>query len=167
MKTCRSMRVLLLLLSILLVANCGKDEPSRPGATELPTIDAVTPAPWQVVTGSVAVSVEASLADQVALFADDQPVAESQSPFQLTWDTSSLSNGRHRLRLVATNGLGDVDSTLDVVTENPGQGVAVVAPLTLVHLRPGDSLQMTVIVVGAAAICERTPRWSSARSRLS
>ncbi|MDZ4804810.1 MAG: Ig-like domain-containing protein [Candidatus Eisenbacteria bacterium] len=145
----RPIRALLLMLSILLVVNCGKDEPSRPGATELPTIGVITPAAWQVVAGSVTVQVEAFFADRVALFADDQPVAEAPTPYHLTWDTRNILNGRHRLRLVATNGRGDVDSTLDVVTENPGQGVAVVAPLTVVHLRPGASSQITVIVVGA------------------
>ncbi|TPW11542.1 MAG: hypothetical protein FD129_1632, partial [bacterium] len=143
------MRALLLLLSIALIANCGKDEPSRPQATELPTIEMITPSAWQIVTGSVTVLVEAEFGDGVALLVDDQPVAESQAPFQLNWNTSSLPNGRHRLRLVATNGLGEVDSTLDVVTENPGQGVAVVAPIAVVQLRPGASSQISVIVVGA------------------
>jgi hypothetical protein len=137
-----------MLAAIGLTAGCAEPLPTKSVPAEAPTIQTIAPASWSILTGVAPLTVVSPNAQAVEVWLDAELIDETVAPFHLTWDTTSQPNGHHRLRIVAFNSGGEVDSTIDVVLDNPGRGVAVVAPVSELRVGAGQAAQLGVLVVG-------------------
>lgn len=85
-----------------------------------PQLSLVSPIPGQVLSGSVPVKVSA--ADRygevasVKLFIDGQDKGELAAPYEFSWNTISVKNGAHTLRVVATDKAGNEAAVSEKVT---------------------------------------------------
>ncbi|HET7176803.1 MAG TPA: Ig-like domain-containing protein [Gammaproteobacteria bacterium] len=95
--------------------------------TSPPTVSITAPANGATVSGSVAVSASASDADgsitgvQFRLDGADLGAKQTASPYSITWDTSTATNGSHTLTAVATDSGGN-SSTAGAVTVTVSNG---------------------------------------------
>ncbi len=137
----------LILVSALL--SCGKAQPTRPGPADPPVILSVGLTPWSVLSDSVTVPVTAEGADSVLLYDGALRLAADRTePFELGFQTATLENGYHLLTARAMNRAGYADTTVQVLTGNPGRGLAVAVLPAEVDLAAGDTLRFQALVFG-------------------
>ncbi len=149
-----------LLAMALVLAACGRDAPSRPSAA--PTVTAVEPAPWTVLTGAASITFKAAGADRVTLSVDGgERGAVDHAPFLFTLDTAGLANGLHTLGIHAESRAGGADASIVFLTDNPGRGRAIVVRPRDPRVAPGGTLQLTAYALG---ISDRQVAWSIASS---
>ncbi len=143
------------LAAALLLTTCGRDDPSSPPVTTPPPLTSIRPEPWTRLSGIVVIEVDAAGADTVSLKVDGSPVTLATGPgpgelFQLSWDTRIPENGPHDVRLTARNAAGSADSTLVLVCDNPGRGVAVLVTPREAVVAPGDAVAFQATVLGTS-----------------
>ncbi len=103
------------------------------GDTTPPTVSITAPAAGATVSGSVAVSANATDAGGVAgvQFRSTAPTLgaeDTTSPYSITWDTTTASNGPHTLTAVARDGAGNLTTSAGVgVTVNNAAATGLVA----------------------------------------
>lgn len=105
-------------------------------APTAPTVSLSAPNANATVFGSVAINASASDASAVAnvqfkLDGVNLGAADTTSPYGVTWDTKSTSNGQHTLTAVATNtsNLTTTSTTIVVIVDNPTPPVvSITAP---------------------------------------
>lgn len=134
------------LAAMMLLVACSK-EATAPSDDSAPVIRLVTPAGWSVLSGVARIDVVAEGARSLLLEIDDQSV-DTGTPPNLAWDTSRHANGAHRARLIASNAAGSVDTTLILVSDNPGMGVAVLLTPREIVVEPAGELQFSTRVLG-------------------
>ncbi|HEX7880960.1 MAG TPA: hypothetical protein VF720_16230 [Candidatus Eisenbacteria bacterium] len=134
-------------LLLLFLAACGEDSPAPPVDSEAPVIQAVSPGPWARVSGTTSLSIQANGARRFAYSVDDgTPVESATSP--IAWNSADVLNGPHGLRLIASNGAGDVDTTIFLVCDNPGRGTAVLISPREVTVEPNAEYQFEAMLLG-------------------
>lgn len=134
------------LATMMLLVACSK-EATAPSDDSPPVISLVTPAAWSVLSGVARIDVVAEGMRSLLLEVDDQSVAIGTPP-NLAWDTARHANGAHRARLIASNAAGSVDTTLILVSDNPGMGVAVLVTPRETVVEPAGELQFKARVLG-------------------
>jgi Big-like domain-containing protein/fibronectin type III domain protein/lysyl oxidase len=99
---------------------------SAPPDTQPPSVDITTPTGGQTLSGSVPVT--ATAMDNVAivtvqLLLDGAPLGPpvTSSPFSITWDTTTATNGTHTISAEATDTSGNTATaaTVSVTVQNP------------------------------------------------
>lgn len=104
------------------------------GDTTGPSVSVSTPAGGATVSGSVALSATASDPSGVAgvqFQVDGATVGSSTTaPYTYTWDSTSLPDGAHSVRAVATDSLGNttVSAAVSITTANAAPTVSVTSP---------------------------------------
>ncbi|MGH7484721.1 MAG: Ig-like domain-containing protein, partial [bacterium] len=118
----------------------ANDSASSGGNTSTPTASISSPSDGSVVDGSVTVSAniagDSSIAS-VQFRLDDTNLGTpvTQMPYSVTWNTSTLSPGKHVLTVVATDSTGNTITSSPVTVTTAGD----VAPPTSSSGTPGDS----------------------------
>ena len=74
---------------------------------------------------------------------------DSSDPYFFEWNSTTVTNGRHTLRAVATDGGDSASDEISIVVDNEGGGVAVVVDPASVQLAAGQTQQFTADVVGS------------------
>jgi chitodextrinase len=107
------------LLSVLQTFNQGGGSPPPPSDTTPPTVNMTAPANAASLSGSVTVSANAS--DNVAvagvqfkLDGNNLMLEDTSSPYSITWNTASASNGSHTLTAVARDSSGNTTNSTSV-----------------------------------------------------
>lgn len=122
------------------------------GETTPPTVSLTAPANGSTVSGNVTLSANASDASGISTveFYVDNNVkgSDSTSPYSITWDSSSVSNGSHQVKAIAYDTLGNsAPSTVITVSSNN-----VIPPVTLtVSGSPGTgsyNIEATTTIAG-------------------
>jgi len=116
-------RLSILLLSIAMFA-CSDDAPNEPPAdTEKPVVTITSPSETNIVYGTIQIKATATDNDAITklqVFIDDTttPIAEvTTASIDYTWDTRTVKEGEHTLRIVATDGTAntaEVKATVNV-----------------------------------------------------
>ena len=105
----------------------GSAVTNQPPDTTPPSVSITAPANNAAVSGSVNISANAS--DNVAVSSvqfrvDGQNISgpDTTSPYSITWDTSSVTNGQHQLTAVAvdTSGNQATSAAITVTVSDPG-----------------------------------------------
>jgi hypothetical protein len=147
---------MLALVSLLGLTACGK-ESTRP-LPEPPALQSVGLAPYAILSDTVLVPVTAEGADSVSLLVDSGWVDSDRTvPFELRVPTAGLPNGSHRVQVVATNRGGATDTTLTILTENPGMGIGLAVKPGEATVGFGDTRQFEAVVVGTQ---DKRVQWS-------
>jgi Domain of unknown function (DUF4082)/Bacterial Ig domain/Fibronectin type III domain/Lysyl oxidase len=96
--------------------------------TESPAVSIVNPTAGQVVSGTVPVSANVSSSvgiSSVQFYLDGKALGApvSTSPYAISWDTTTATNGSHKLSATATDTAGKVgtSTTVEVAVQNPAQ----------------------------------------------
>lgn len=96
---------------------------SAPG----PTVSLISPGNGSTVSGTVTLSSAASAPQSIAsvqflLDGHNQGSADTKAPYNLSWDTTGVSNGSHTLSAVVTDAAGNTgtSSPVTVTVNNPG-----------------------------------------------
>ncbi|TPW13689.1 MAG: hypothetical protein FD129_1228, partial [bacterium] len=74
------------LLAIALLLGCGEDKPTKPGPILAPVIRSITPESWSILSGVVALSIDAVDGEMYALEVDNLPVVSGPTS-PLSWNT--------------------------------------------------------------------------------
>jgi thermitase len=119
-----------LALGLVILIGCTA---SAPQTEEPPTVDICEPSSGSSLSGIVLIRESATDDGRVAevrLYVDDQLISvDTTNPFEFAWDTSTVSNGDHRISAIAKDDDGQeaeitappADSTVS------GSSVAIVA----------------------------------------
>lgn len=96
-----------------------------------PSLVVTAPSEGATVAGSVTITADASDDDGVGgvdFFVDGQLLfADTQPPYEATWDATSAGSGTHTISVIATDTLGaSSQASIDVIVDNPGAPVAVI-----------------------------------------
>ncbi|MFP2904046.1 PHB depolymerase family esterase [Pyxidicoccus sp. 3LFB2] len=114
-----------------------------PGDTTPPTVNVTGPANGATVTGTVTLTASASDAVGVArveFLVDGSPVGtDSVAPYELAWNSASVSNGAHTLGARAFDAAGNqaTDSDTGVTVSNNGTPLPVTVNFTSVLAEDG------------------------------
>jgi hypothetical protein len=135
---------------LLLLTACGDDSPAPPVDTQAPVITAVSPAPWTRVSGDVALTVAATGARRYVYLVDGAALVETEEA-SIPWNSADPLNGPHAIRFVAMNSAGSVDTTIFLVSDNPGRGTAVLVTPRAVTVDVDSNHQFEATVLGGAA----------------
>jgi hypothetical protein len=99
---------------------------SPPPSPQPPTVSIANPADGQTVSGTTPVAVNASGSAPIAsvqVLLDGQPLGPqlTSTPYGLSWDTTRVANGSHRLGATATDTAGNVGTAapVTVTVTNP------------------------------------------------
>lgn len=91
---------------------------------ELPSVSITNPSDGSSASGTVSVSADASDdfgVNQVEFFVDSESIGvDTETPFEISWDTTSVINGEHTLTATATDTIGQMASdSIGVTVNNP------------------------------------------------
>lgn len=116
----------------LFIQSCDKDDPSVPSDTELPSVSITNVTDGQVVWNTVTVSIAATdnqTISKVEVFVDGNVVSMLESsPFQFEWDSNTVSDGTHVIKIAGTDASGN----------KGGDEVSVIVKNTLVSVSIKD-----------------------------
>ncbi len=98
----------------------GQSYPYGSGDTTPPNVSIISPASGQTVSGTITVSANASdniavVGVQFKLDGANLSLEDTTSPYSITWDTTSASNGSHTLTALARDAAGN-QTTSSAVT---------------------------------------------------
>ena len=163
----RSAGALPLALAVVLVLSaplgCGGSENPGPTTPE-PTLSVTIAAPQDGSTVRGTVSLVASvagasrpdpsssLAPSVRFFVDDALVGSSSGPsYELSWDSSTVSNGAHTVRAQVDEGSRSASDVISIVGDNPGGGVSVAILPAAVTLAEEEAAQFSATLTGGGS----------------
>ena len=96
---------------------------------ESPSVSITNPSDGSTVSGTVSVSADASDdfgVNQVEFFADSESIGvDTETPYEVSWDTTSVLNGEHTLTATVTDTIGQNASDSIGVTVNNPTGVSI------------------------------------------
>lgn len=132
---------------LALTAGCGGDSSKDP-APGL-TVSWVAPSNSSQIAGSVDLIAEARNAERVVFRVDDQEVGrDDSSPYIVSWLSTQVTNGNHRLTAEAERGSDRAKAEVTVGVANPGGGdpitVAVLPPTVELALSATQQFQANV-----------------------
>lgn len=101
-------------------------------------------------SGALTFAPEAVRAATVRFLVDDTSVfTDDADPYFFEWNSTTVANGRHDLRAVATDGDRSASDEVSIIVNNEGGGIAVVVDPPSVQLSANQSRQFTAQVLGS------------------
>lgn len=135
---------------VLLLPSCSGDNSTSPSTSSF-SVTITAPAANAIVGGVVDIVASSNGAEKVDFYIDDTQIGfDPDSPFVLSWDSTTLPNGNHEIRVVATQSGRTETSSVPVLVNNLGGGISVVVNPKSATLAGDQQQQFTATVLGDA-----------------
>jgi hypothetical protein len=112
---------------------------------EPPSVTITSPGPGDTIEDTVTIETTASDdigVSKVDFYVDNTPIETvTSTPFSIDWDSSTVNNGEHTIRAVATDTSGQTESHAIIVTVN--NGITVLSPNGGENSEVGTSREIT------------------------
>ena len=136
------------IILLLAFSNCSdKSNPTEPDPA--PTVSLTAPANGDTLSGSIQIIASTANATLVYFYCDGIQFGEdNSSPYSLSWNSTSVSDGTHTLKVKAEGSGGSAEAQIQVVVQNNQTGVVVAVIPATATLQLGQTQQFTAQVTG-------------------
>jgi len=140
---------IIITLSVILLYCGDKSDPTQP--VPAPAVSITSPLAGDTLSGTIQISSAASNATLVKFYCDGSEIGtDNSSPFTLSWNSASVSDGSHNLKVKAEGEGGSAEDQVQVVISNGQTGIVVTISPDTATVQTGQTQQFTALVTGSS-----------------
>lgn len=136
-------------LGLLNLFCSDKSDPTRP--VPAPTVSITSPVAGDTISGAIQISATASNATIVKFYCSGSEIGtDDSSPFSVNWNSTTIGDGSHNLRVRAEGDGGSAEDQIQVTIHNGQTGVIVTVSPDTATVQVGQSKQFNALVTGTS-----------------